>query len=993
MKTILLSLLGICCIHTLSAQRNLQGTVTGEDGIALIGASVQVKGTTTGAVTDEKGQFSLTVSSGQDYLVASYTGYETQEVKITGLRRIDIILKEREDVLGEVVVTGYSEIESKKLISSIAVVNSKEIENLPMNDARQLLQGRAAGVYTTAHSGQPGAWQVIRIRGMGSMSAGRAPLYVLDGIAVPEGNSSIFDSGDNGSGTLATLSPNDIESISVLKDATATALYGSRGANGVIVVTTKRGKAGKTEFSAKMQTGRTIPNFGNLKLMTAEQQWNYEREMLANTGYTPDQIDALRPISMLDNTTNWLDEAFVSGRTYNLEFQARGGNEKTRFFLSGGIFDQDGILYLSDFNRLSLRSNVDHTASSRLSFSLNTNASYSRQNNAVNGNRFQSPILHVYTTTPMQGKINPATGQLFTGLENDWIAAFPDNFLYSLPLNPVYVNTFNLVNKLSATYRVFEGLKFTQTVNTIYLGTKDLDYDDPSTGDGRNSNGYLGNGYFQYLALTTQSKLQYTTNWGSDHSLDIMGVFEYTHDYSHYFLGGGRGFASGKLRTLNSAAEPAGVGGADSQFSFLSYLTQFNYGFKNRYMLTASFRRDGSSRFSNKNRWANFWSAGASWLIDEEAFLHHWTWLDKLRLRGSYGTSGNAEIGNFPTRELYGFGGSYQGDPASGPSQIGNPDLTWEVTNSLNLGLDMAFFENRLGATIEWYHRQSNDQLYNVPISQTSGFGAALRNVGSIRNRGIEVTLFLVPFRSTKINGFEWSIDFNFSFNKNEVVKLPDDVDFSKSSLREGYPYYSFYIPVWAGVNPDDGTPQWYSDSLGVTSDWNLATSRLIGTGEPPYTAGLTNTLSFKRFSLSVLLYTAQGNKRYNWLNTLLDSDGFFYGRVHRVEAADYWKNPGDDASRPQPLRGGNNQSINYSTRYLEDGSYIRLRNVVLSYQAPATWLKRIGIQKAMIYAQGQNLLTWTNYSGIDPEGDVGGGEFYRYPVGKTVTVGLDVTF
>ncbi|TNE51742.1 MAG: TonB-dependent receptor [Bacteroidetes bacterium] len=994
MKATLLSLILVCSFSCLSAQRNLRGSVLGEDGTPLIGASVQVKGTTTGAVSDENGRFTLTLPKGQHYLTVSYTGYETQEVKVAGLRQIDIVLKEKAGTLGEVVVTGYSEVESKKLISSIAVVKSEQLENIPMTDVRQLLQGRAAGVYTSAHSGQPGAIQAIRIRGMGSISAGRAPIYVIDGVIAIQGNGANLDAGDNAAALLAQINPNDIETVSVLKDATATALYGSRGANGVIVITTKRGKAGKTEFTAKLQSGVTMPNFGNLNLMTAEQQWNYEREMLAITGYSPAEVDALRPDSLLDNTTNWLEEAFVNGRSQNLEFQARGGNDKTRFFISGGYFDQDGILYLSDFNRYSLRSNFDHTASERLSFTLNTNASYSQQNNAVNGNRFQSPILHVYRTTPMQGKVNPATGKLYTGLEDDWIAAYPDNFLYSLPLNPVEINTFRLLNNLSGTYRIFQDLRFTQTVNVDWVGIDELDYNDPTTGDGRNSQGALLRAFDKYMTLTTQSKLRYATSFGPDHSFDALGVFEYQHDYGSAFGAAGRGFASGKLRTLNSAAEPSWVAGYRSEFSFLSYLAQASYSFKSRYMLTASLRRDGSSRFGANNRWATFWSAGASWLIREEAFLRDWTWLDNLRLRASYGTSGNAAFGDFAALELYGFGGSYQGNPASGPSQIGNPDLTWEVSHSLNIGLDMAFFDNRVSGTVEWYHRQGYDQLYNVPVSRTSGFGSAQRNIGSIRNRGVELTFNLVPVRATKVNGFDWSVDFNVSFNRNRVIDLPDEIDFSNSSVQEGHAFTSFYIPVWAGVNPDDGTPLWYHDSLGVTGNWDQATRQFVGQGEPTMTAGFTNTISFRRFSLSAFFYIAQGNKRYNGLNTLLDSDGRYYGYVHRVEAAtDYWTGPGDNASRPQPLRGGNNQSNNYSTRYLEDGSYIRLRNVLLSYQPPVGWLKRIGIQKAMVYAQGQNLLTWTKYSGIDPEAGVGGGEFYRYPVGKSITFGLDVTF
>ena len=988
-------LLLLACAGTVTAQKTLTGMVTDEAGAPLIGATVLVKGTASGGITDVNGKYSIKIPADAATLMVSYTGYKTQEIAIANRNSIDVILVESADVLNEIVVTGYSEVEAKRLVSSVAVVGSKQLENIPMTDVNQLLQGRATGVYTTANSGQPGAQQAVRIRGTGSITAGRGPLYVVDGIIMEQGHFAALDAATNAVDVLAQLNPNDIENVTVLKDASATALYGSRGANGVVVITTKRGKAGKTEVTVKLQSGVTQPNFGNFKLMNAEEVWNYEREVLANSGRTQEQIDQIRPASMLDNTTDWLDEAFNNGKTQNMELQARGGNEKTRFFTSVGYFNQDGTLVESNFNRYSLRSNIDHFASERLSFGINLNGSYSQQTNAVDGNRFQSPIASAFTTTPLQGKINPATNQLYTGLEDDYIGLTGDNFLYSQPLNPVDVNTLRLISKVSATYKILNNLTFTQNGNIDFIDIEELDFDDPTTADGNNDRGDLTNAFTQNRALTSQSLLKYFTHFGHNHSLEALGVFEYQKTDFKTFNAGGKGFASGKLKTLDSAAEPSFVGGSKTAYSFLSYLGQVNYGFKDRYLLTASLRRDGSSRFGANNRWANFWSVGASWRISDEAFLNSLGFLNNLRLRASYGTAGNAALGNFQSQELYGFGASYINEPGSSPTQIGNPNLTWEVSKNLNVGLDISVLDNRVGVTVEYYNRHSEDLLLDVPVSSTSGFQTATKNLGKVRNTGVEGTLHLVPFKSTRSDGFEWNLDFNISFNKNKVLELPngEDIINGVQVYREGEPIRAFYLRKWAGVNPADGSPLWAVEGGGVTGTYSQATRFVIGNAEPDFIAGLTNSFSFKGFSLSAFFYTAQGQELYNQSKSFMDSDGLRFGWVHIKEAADHWKQAGDISARPKPLSGGNKSAASISTRYLEDGSYIRLRNVVLAYSLPAAWMRKAKMQGVTLYAQGQNLWTQTKYSGLDPEADEDGNEFFRYPVGKSITFGIDVTF
>ncbi|MBK7874103.1 MAG: TonB-dependent receptor [Saprospiraceae bacterium] len=977
----------------LLAQRTIRGTITDDQGEPLIGATVLAKSTSVGSVSDIDGSYTLSVPAGATTLVFSYTGFATQEVQLGASDVVDVSMSPDIAQLSEVVVTGYSETERKKLVASVATVDRKALENVPMPDVNQLIQGRAPGVFSTAASGQPGAAQNVRIRGTGSITAGRGPLYVIDGVIMQNGDFSQLTTTND---VLSNINPNDIDNVSILKDAAATALYGSRGSNGVILITTKRGKAGKSVITAKVQYGITQPNTGNFDLMNGQEIWEYERQTLANSGRTPEQIDAARPASLLDNDFDWVDAAFRQGQTRNLELQASGGNEKTRFFLSGGYFTQDGILIESDFSRLSLRSNIDHTASDKLDFSLNFNGSFTENLNAVAGNRFASPLLGAFVNTPLQPAYNPATGQLYTGLEDEWTIFSGDNFLYSQPLNPVVNENLRIITKVAANYNILRNLRFTQSANIDYVTIKENTFFDPTTADGFNTNGSITDGYTGTTTLTSQSMLKYYNSFGPDHNFDAFAVFEYQKFDQDRFSANGVGLASGKLKTLASTATPQGVGGTRTEFAFVSLLGQANYNFREKYFATVSVRNDGSSRFGANNRYATFYSVGASWAISEESFLDNISLINNLRLRASYGTSGNAEIGNFPSQELYGFGNSYNDQPGSSPNQISNPDLTWEVSKNVNLGLDFAVLESRLSGTIEWYRRQGEDLLLNVPVSSTSGFTTALRNVGKIENKGFEVTLSAIPVRSSAPKGFNWSIDVNFSANRNQILELPggEDILNGRQIWREGLPIRTWNMQTWAGVDPANGRPLWET-AEGTTSTYSQAVRKVAGNAEPKYLAGLNNTFSFKGLSLSAFFYTAQGHQIYNGSRPFVESDGQRYGQFNNIVEAgqNYWKAPGDIAERPQPRVGGNMGSNSSSTRYLEDASFIRLRNVTLGYNLPKSILDKLRLSNVLFYAQGQNLWTLTDYSGFDPEALETGDEFFRYPVGKTVTFGLDISF
>ncbi|TNE52544.1 MAG: SusC/RagA family TonB-linked outer membrane protein [Bacteroidetes bacterium] len=1005
-KLVLALLVSVSYLCTLHAQRTLSGTVTGDDGTPLIGATIKIKGSTAGVITDVEGAFNFYLPAGAESLIVSYIGYQTREVPIGDQSRLSIVLKRSTQSLGEVVVTGYSEVEAKKLISSVSVVNGVALDNTSLTDPNQMLQGRAAGLFTTATSGMPGAEGAVRIRGTGTLHAGANPLYVVDGIIVQTGNLTAIGEDYREPDACCTSDPEimaqinaaDIDNITVLKDASATALYGSRGSNGVIVISTKRGAAGKTSVNLNLQSGVTMPNFGNFELMNAEEQWNYERKVYEYSGYSQAEIDQLRPASMLDNTTDWLHEAFVNGRTHQVDLQVRGGNEKTRFFTSGGYFYKDGTLIATDFERYSLLANVDHSISDRVDLSLNLNTSYTHRHNAYTGNSWESPMLQWYRNTPMQGKINPATGELYTGTEDDWIGQVSDNFLYSSQKNSFTVSQFRLLNKLSLRVKLLDNLVFTQSANMDLINGDENKFYDPTTGVGSWFNGGLSHDYNQNIAFTNQSKLKYYTDFGPDHSFDILGVFEYQR--VHW-----KGFGADAWDLLSPYTQTGALAGSfnanrdyKSDYAFLSYLGLANYAFKERYMLTASLRRDGSSRFSTNDRWANFWSLGASWRIAEEAFLQHTKWLNDLRLRASYGTSGNAAIGNFNNQSRYIAVPGYQGGLAIGLQELGDENLTWELSKSLNVGLDFSILDNRVGGTVEYYKRRSENVFLEGPVSFTSGGDRAKQNLAAIGNSGVEFSLNLTPFKAKKAGGFNWSLEFNIAFNDNKILQMPNHrVDsFNLGIYREGSPVRVMPLAAnFIGINPDNGEMQFLQKDGSITNNLMAADRYIEFSPHPDFIAGLNSVFSFKGFTLTALFYTAQGQTYDIGVFRSLDSYGNELGGVHLKAAGDYWEKPGDLATRPKPKVGGYpGVNTHLSRSYLfVDASFIRLRNIQLSYALPASMLTKARLQKMVVFVKGENLWTITNYPGMDPEGVEWGRDNWRYPAGKSLVFGVNTTF
>jgi TonB-linked SusC/RagA family outer membrane protein len=1005
-------MLGILVLSAqlLAQNRTITGRVTDAQGNGVPNASVTVKGARTGTTTDNNGNFTLNVADNARTLVVSSVGFTSQEVSVGSGNAVQVSLSNADQALQEVVVTGYTTTARSKSPIASSVVGAKDIENVPMTNVNDILQGKASGLTVMSTTGQPGGSSNVRVRGVGSISAGASPIYVVDGVIVErgqffEGFGGFTQNGD----ILSNLNPNDIESVTVLKDAAALALYGSRGGNGVVVITTKKGRAGASRINFSAQYGTTKPSLGNWEMMNAQEVFDYEKVMLTNSGYSQAFINSYLTPDLLDKTFDWVDAAFVDGNIQSYDVSVSGGNDKTRQFFSVGYYDQQGTVLNSGFKRITANLNLDHQVTSRFKVNTAFNTSFSNTLNGDGGGYFSSPILGTLTNSPLWLYPYKEDGSLFVGYEDEFSKnsgnnVAGDNFLYSAERNYNRAKQFRGIGKLTAEYKVANWLNLKQNGAIDIIYAREKNFFDPTTGNGINAadpskSGTVYEGVNTPITFTSQTSAAGNLNVVNDrHELGYLALMEYQRFQNSNFYAQGDGIADGRLQQLSVTGTPQYVSGGVSEYAFLGYLGQLNYTLDGKYSLTGSVRRDGSSRFGSENRFATFWSVGGSWKAINEEFLQGQRIFSDLRLRASYGTSGVADFGNYLARQLYAYGQSYNGSPGSAPSTPGNPELTWEKNKQLDLGLEFAVLNNRVRGTFDWFRRISSDLLQNAPISRTSGFTSVQKNIGELENKGFEVTI-----NSTNVNGkkFNWTTDFNISHTRNEVLALYNNADIPGGTLartRVGEPLGSWFLPVWAGVNPDNGDPLWYlADGKTTTNNYatasQLANRKFVGSALPDYTVGLGNTFNYSGLSFSFFFYGNFGSDVYNQTMSFIDSDGLRYGwNYSKTSNENYWTTPGQAADRPKPLVNGNKNSNSASTRWIESNDYIRLRNVTLSYQLPKNLISRAKMNGARLFVTGTNLLTFTDYTGVDPEVSLGGNDVFKYPVNKSLTFGIDIT-
>ncbi|MEN0053423.1 MAG: TonB-dependent receptor [Mucilaginibacter sp.] len=966
------------------AQSVINGTVKDNTGVVVIGATVTEKGARNTTTTDINGKFKITLKGNLRTLVISYIGYKTQEFPIGSSGEIAITLQENLNNLNEVVVVGYSSKQVSQLSSSVSVVSGNKLRDVTSNDLNSLLQGKAPGVVVSSASGDPSSGSSILIRGASSISASTSPLVVVDG------------------NIGGTYNPTDVESVTVLKDAAATGLYGSRAANGVIIVTTKMGKSGETKIDVNSVVGFNKATFGKFHLMDSQQLFDYQKTFL-----TPDP-------SLLKNNTNWLDLAFRTGVTQNHTISVTGGSDKTQFYVSGNYYKEQGTLIDNGKTAYNLRSNLTTKLSDKVKLSVLLNTIYTKDDNPSNlftGNA----IYDAYLSMPFDPAFNadgtPTDGRTYPG----WVGRDKENFLQGLQYNFANAKSLNTSGDFNIDYAITKHLSFATYNRVTLYNYRDEIYYDARTKDGGANSGELYNSSNFSSTLLTSNRLRYDNSFG-DHNLSLLAVGEgQKYHYDDQFLNG-KGLPAGSPVMSTATDIISNPSGGVDEYNFRKYLGQADYNYAGKYFVVGSYVHEYSSRFGSNNPSGNFYQGGASWIISKEDFMKNVKTFNFLKLRASYGTTGNAEIGNYAALGLYSIdqSASYNGAPGSYPSQKANPNLTWEKIKTTNIGVDFGLF-NRIDVNVDAYQKTSSALLFQKPLPATSGYNYVFENIGSVRNRGIELNIT----SRNLIGAFKWETNFNIAFNRNKVLSLDAGETMASPGaslpIAVGHDMNEWYMPIWAGVDPANGKPLWEklitnadgSVSKQTTSIYSEASASKQFTGKsaaPKYTGGITNTFSYKNFSLSTFFNFVYGNYVYNDSRVYFDNDGLYDSYNVMVPAKGWtrWEKPGDIATEPKAIQGGNNNSNSTSSRYLEDGSYLRLRNATFGYQLPQIWLKSLGIRSARIFISGDNLVTFTKFTGVDPEVDLSpdpsvpgnkGLSSFKYPISRKILFGVNVGF
>lgn len=952
------------------AQGTIKGTVSDKDGSPLAGATV--KGAKETVVTDASGVFSINATAGE-MLAISFAGFDAKSVRAANGMSVNLTPKVATDT--EVIVTGYRALQKKSITGAIAVVKEETIKNVPIASFDQILQGQAAGALIQANSGQPGAAANVIIRGVGSVNGTTQPLYIVDGIQISAAN-------------FSSLNPNDFASVSILKDASTTAPYGSRGANGVVVITTKRGKSGKTKFEYTGVYGESRFPENRLVLMNTEQKLDYEMANGNPYSWTPAELTALRKIN-----TNWQDEIDQVGLTRSHQLSASGGNEKTTFYISGGLFNQRGTVQRTGLERYSGRFNIDHNANSNVKIGINAYAGWSDYRNTTEANTgIASPLNAIRWANPYE------TPRTSTGAYTSIVSGQP-----------------NPVQDMNETER---GTKEMKIIANGYLEaklpfiTKGLTFRTNWGVDNENwdqttlftrfsvvgSQQVGGNGlYAKTNRLLTRFTGTNSLNYNKsikEHSFNVGLYQEFvkrkfqSFGYNGYGLTGN--FQNGAGITNGSATFIPSVNENQLQNALVSYFTLANYSFKDRYFFNGSFRRDGSSRFGKDNRWATFYSVGAGWVISEENFFKGINFVNNLKLSASYGTAGNQEgIGDFASRELFGRA-TYGGTPGPSLTQLPNPELTWEERQKFNVGINGSFFKNRITLGVDYYSEITNRLFLNAQLSRTTGFGSQNQNVGQVRNRGWE---FTVLSENLKIKDFSWSTSLNFTINRNEVLALTPTAPATGIPTglviqRVGYPLNSNFLVEYVGVNPANGNSIYGKPDKTTTETYSLNDRQIFGTRDAPYFGGITNKFSYKGIDASIFFNFLFGNKIFNNDRVNVEDPSYFYDNI-ALSLATEWRTPGQITNIPRPtqaIRSG-------TTRFLENGSFLRLRNLQVGYTLPTKISRKAKLNNVRFFLQGENLWTKTEFLAWDPE--ITGGQLTgaQYPALKTITGGLTIGF
>ncbi|MCX2738894.1 SusC/RagA family TonB-linked outer membrane protein [Pontibacter anaerobius] len=964
--------------------RTVTGVVTSEaDGSPLPGVSVLLKGTTTGVTTGLDGNYQLTVPVQGGTLVFRYIGFQIREVEIGSQSTINVSLASDEKLLKEVVVTGYGEQDRKTLTSAQTSVSSEEIANLPAASSDQLLQGRAAGVQVASNTGTPGGGVFVRVRGSSSINGSSDPLYVVDGVPIQANNLSGIDLGGGTTSPIADINPADIESMEILKDASATAIYGARAANGVVLITTKRGSSGKAKVSLGMYTG--IQNAPRLPDVVDGP--TYERlmnEAFINNGKAPKYANPDGAIS-----TDWADAVFRTGKISNYDLSVSGGTDKVHYLVSANHFNQEGVMIGSDFKRNTARVNLDFYPVDKLKVGTSILYSRNERNRLRNDDNISGAMPGTFAFPANLPYYKPDGSYTKFSIFENPIAAVKES--------DIQMSTNRFLGSVFAEYEITNGLRLRSSFSLDNSTVLEDLYDNTLLNNGAGTNGFG-------LSLATQND-----NWiqenvlsyefaRNEHSFNVLLGTTLQESAFSMTQAVGEQFPSNDFRKITSAAVQRSSSNASS-WGIASFFTRIGYDYKDKYLATINVRRDASSRFGADNRWGTFPSVALGWVVSEEAFFEPMPdFVGDVKIRASYGITGNQSgISDFQALGLWGGSSAYADIPGVSPVQLANPDLKWETTAQTDIGLDLGLFNNRVNIIADYYVKKTSDLLLAVPLPRTSGFNSLVQNYGALENKGFELAVIADVIKS---EDFTWNANFNIASNKNKVTKLAAPFNVYNRDLfryEEGYPLYSFYFHEQTGVDPATGDIQFADVDGDGEFDPNVD-RKIVGDANPDFFGGFTNTLNYKAFDLSFFLQYSYGNDQLNW-NRFFSEHGGVRDFNFMKSQLDRWQKPGDVTMVPK-MTAANYAGNLRPSRFLEDGSYMRLKNISLGYTLPQALVSKVGISRARVYITGQNVFTVTKYTGLDPEltgiGDnplAQGIEFYSLPQPRVFMGGFNLSF
>jgi TonB-linked SusC/RagA family outer membrane protein len=1013
MKKLLQSLFVLMLVASaaFAQDRTITGTVTAkEDGSALPGVSIQVKGTKVGTQTGADGKFTIKVAQGQSALTFSFIGFVQKTVTLGNGSNINVSLESDSKVLSEVVVVGYGTQSKREITGSQSTVKAADIANAPIQSPEQALQGRAPGVQVTQSSGTPGGGISVRVRGPSSIGASNQPLYIVDGVPINTGSYTQLAAGGQLTNSLGDINPSDIESLEVLKDAAATAIYGSRASAGVVLITTKRGANQPTRLSFNSYYGvqeaqRQLPTITGQEYITLLNEAVYNRYSAtygAASNYTLLTGLSANPADYAN--TNWQDEIFRTAVVKNYDLSVRGGTDKTKFSVSGSYFDQDGIVINTGYKRYSGRVNIDNKISDKFNVGISSSFSTATSNRVNNDNNIYGVVSGSILLGPHVPVKNPNGtwgGDPVSSVDNPVASAYETTF--TAVNNRLFANAFG-------EYKITDNLKFKTSFGVDYVQSKDRRFYPTTVNAGRGSKGSGAEGYNQEMNIVNENLFSFAKTFGGKHSLNaVAGVTYQTSKYESIYAAA-TVFPGNDIRRISAGAVKTDASSGGTSWGLVSYLARANYTFADKYIVQGSVRVDGSSRFGAKNRYATFPAASVAWRASEENFLKNSKLISDLKFRASYGETGNQEIGNFSSLPLFGVGAYIQSGSLV-PTQLGNPDLTWETAKAYNAGFDLGLFDNRLTFTVDGYRRNTEELLLGQPLVGASGFTSIQKNIGAVKNEGIELGVNAVIVNS---KNFKWDASFNYTKNSNEVSTLYGGIPYASgfaSWVEQGQPLGAFrgYIVDRLFQSAADVAASPLQSSATKAGDIkfkdlngdnviNADDQQVMGQGLPTYFGGLTNNIKFKNFDVSFFFQFSGGNQIYN--NTRAFSEGMngLFGQTAAV--LNRWTPTNTNTNIPRAIYGDTPNNRRTSTRWLEDGDFIRLKNANIGYTFSPALAKRLKLNSLRIYAAGQNLWTKTKYQGLDPEvstfsdtNTAPGTDFLTFPQARTFTFGINVGF